>query len=162
MIEVQKVLNAVRTLVEPVLEDMDKELVHVEYLREQGGWVLRLYVDKMGSMGITLDELARVNREVGVLLDVEDIISGSYRLEVSSPGLDRPLGKIEDCDRFAGKSAFVVTREFVDGKRRFRGILQGAVDGSLVVEEKDGSIHKIPWGVVKKANLQGELIGGEK
>jgi len=109
-----------------------------------------------------LDELAEVSRELGVLLEVEDIVAGSYRLEVSSPGLDRPLGKIDDCERFAGKKTVVVTRKPFEGKRRFKGVLQGAEGGSLVVEEEDGSVRKIPWGMIKKANLLIELTSGEK
>ena len=162
MINEAKVESAVRNIVEPVLEDMEKELVHLEYLREQSGWVLRLYVDRKGSSGITVDELAEVSREVGTILDVEDVISGSYNLEVSSPGLDRPLGKIEDCTRFAGNAAIVITREPIEGRRRFKGVLRGFDGGSILIEVEGEKTCKVPWVMVKKAHLISEYNIGEK
>jgi len=162
MINEAKVESAVRNIIEPVLDDMSKELVFIEYLREHGRWILRLYVDRKGSSGITVDELAEVSREVGTILDVEDVITGSYNLEVSSPGLDRPLGRIEDCARFAGKMAFVTTREPLEGRRKFKGVLTAIEGGSVLIDVEGYKMCKIPWVTVKRAHLVAEYKFGEK
>ena len=159
--EEEKLLAKLRELIEPVLDHMGRELVHMEFSGERGGRALRLYVENRGGAGINVDELSEVSRDVGAMLDVEDVIPGSYRLEVSSPGLDRPLGKLEDCSRFAGEKASIQTREPLEGRRRFKGTLKGC-EGNSVVIEVDGNTLKIPWDTVKKANLIGQLRGGEK
>ena len=157
-VEGKELIPAVRRIVEPMLDHMGRELVHVEFLHEHGGRVLRLYVDKKGPDRINVDELAEVSRDVGTTLDVEDVIAGAYRLEVSSPGLDRPLGKIEDCERFAGKNALVIARAPIDGRKRFKGILRGREGQAVVIEVEDQTTRKIPWTMVKKANLKDEKI----
>ncbi len=159
--EEEKLLERLRQLIEPVLDGMGRELVHIEFSGGSGGRTLRLYVENREGAGINVDELSEVSRDVGAMLDVEDVIPGSYQLEVSSPGLDRPLGKIEDYERFAGRKANIQTREPLDGRKRFKGILRGNEDNSVVIEI-DGNTVKIPWDTVKKANLIGELRGGEK
>jgi len=159
--EEDKLLAKLRESIQPVLDHMGRELVHIEFTGGHGGRILRLYVENREGAGINVDELSEVSRDVGAMLDVEDIIPGSYRLEVSSPGLDRPLGKIEDCSRFAGETASIQTRQPLDGRRRFKGVLKGAEGGNVLVE-LDGNTVKIPWDTVKKANLIGQLKGGEK
>jgi len=159
--EEERLLARLRELMEPALDGMGRQLVHMEFSGGGGGRTFRLYVENKAGQGITVDELSEISRDVGAILDVEDIIPGSYRLEVSSPGLDRPLGKLEDCDRFAGRKANIQTREPLDGRKRFRGILKGR-EGDSVIIEVDGSTIKIPWNTVKKANLAGRLEGGDR
>jgi ribosome maturation factor RimP len=146
-----------------VLEEKGRELVDLEYKRESQGWVLRLYIDEPG--GVTLDSCAEVSREVGVLLEVEDPIETAYNLEVSSPGLDRPLVKVPDYERFAGRLVKIKSRVAVDvdgkgrGRKTFIGILGGLCDGKVVLElkEKDGLRIEIPFADIEKANLEIEL-----
>ena len=145
-------------LLEPALRDMGKELVMVEYRREQAGWVLRLYADRLGEAGITVDELIEISKTAGPMLDVEDIIRIPYRLEVSSPGLDRPLARPEDYERFAGRAAVITTIENLDGRRNFRGILKGR-EGEVVLLEEGDVVHRIPLSLVKRANLKEDLTG---
>ena len=114
------VIRRVEALLEPVLDGMGKELVLVEYRLERGGMVLRLFVDHAesvtGERGITVDELVQVSRDVGTLLEIEEIIDSPYRLEVSSPGLSRPLVKPADFDRFKEKMAQITLHRGIDGQ----------------------------------------------
>lgn len=159
----QTVLDKIRSLVLPVLEEKGRELVDVEYRREGQGWILRLYIDQPG--GVTLDACAEVSREVGVLLEVEDPIDTAYNLEVSSPGLDRPLTKLEDYERFAGQLAKVKSRVSIDvdgkgrGRKTFVGVLAGLSEGKVVLELKDknGFRVEIPFEDIEKANLEIEF-----
>ena len=148
-----EVISRVEELVEPLLKSEGMELVHIEYRREPKGWVLRLYADKEG--GITLDDLARISKDVNALLDVEDIISGRYFLEVSSPGPNRPIGGARDFKRFAGRKAHVVTLEKFGDRRNFRGRLLGC-DGVEVRMEVEGVERRIPLDLIQKANLDEE------
>ena len=97
-----ELLATIEALLMPILTDLGMELVDLEFKREGHSWFLRLFIDKPG--GVTLDDCAEVSREVSALLEVEDPIEAPYRLEVSSPGIDRPLKKPADFDRFAGQS----------------------------------------------------------
>lgn len=143
--------NSVKKLIEPVVEEMGFELVEVEYLQAHGDWVLRLYVDKPG--GITIGEITRVSREAGTILDVEDIIRGGYSMEVSSPGLDRPLVKPEHFTRAIGKSASIRTKTPVDGRKRFKGLIEGFSDGTLTFVDTDSKSYKIEISNIDKARL---------
>jgi len=158
MVDTDEIKRRVEDLTEPALRDMDKELVMVEYRREQVGWVLRLYVDRLGEAGISVDELVEVSRTIGPLLEAEDIIRLPYRLEVSSPGLDRPLPRLTDCERFTGKNAAITTLEGIGGRKHFRGIIKGR-EGDAVLLLEGEAVHRIPWKIVKKANLKEELTG---
>jgi ribosome maturation factor RimP len=141
----------VHRLVEPVVERLGYELILVELVHDRQGTVLRLFVDQQG--GVTLEDCARVSREVGAMLDVEDPIEGPYHLEVSSPGLDRPLVRQGDFVRFAGQKARIVTQERVGGRRTFRGVLQG-VEGDRVLLLVDGQLLRIPLAEIARANVQ--------
>ncbi len=135
----------------PVIESLGMELVDVEYRREQPGWVLRLYIDKDG--GVTLDDCTRVSREVGTVFEVEDIIDGHYHLEVSSPGLTRPLKKIEHFERFIGRSAKIKLYGPIEGRKTITGKI-AAVAGDEVHLDEDGEIIKIKYNDIAKANLE--------
>ncbi len=144
------VINQVADLVEPILGEMGFELVDVEYLSKHGRWVLRLYVDKEG--GLTIDDCARLSGEIGDLIDVKDVIKHEYVLEISSPGLNRPLKKERDFIWATGKRVKVRMVEPVNGRRNFTGYLENFEDGTLYVET-EGSLVALPWIRVDKANL---------
>jgi ribosome maturation factor RimP len=137
-------------LIEPILDEMEIELVDVEYLSEGGRWILRVYVDRDG--GITLDDCVRVSREIGDLIDVKDFFRQPYVLEVSSPGLDRPLKKEKDFVHAVGKDVNIRMAAPIDGRRNFKGKLQSFEDGVLCVTVNEDRFL-LPYGGVKKANL---------
>jgi ribosome maturation factor RimP len=109
----ETVTKKVEALAIPVLEEIGLELVEVQFRREQSGWVLRLVIDK--QEGVSLDDCAAVSREIGQLLDIEDFIDQAYNLEVSSPGLNRPLKSMADFQRFIGRKAKIKTIEPISG-----------------------------------------------
>lgn len=137
-------------LIEPVLDEMGFDLVDVEYLSEHGRMVLRIYVDKEG--GITLDECARVSREVGDLIDIKNFIHHEYVLEVSSPGLNRPLKKEKDFLRAIGKKVKIRMNIPIKGRRRFTGYLTEIEHGNLYLEIDD-HLFVLPRQGIEKANL---------
>jgi len=144
-----------RTLAEPILSDLGLELVDAEFRRETHGWVLRLYMDRAG--GVTLDDCQRVSEQVGALLDVEDPLPGAYVLEVSSPGLDRPLRKAADFARFAGQKVDVRMRlADANGRRRYIGRLMG-IEGVTATVEVDGAPVALPLDGMDRARLVPEL-----
>ena len=150
-----EILERVRTLAEPILAEQGLELVDVEYRREAHGWVLRLYMDRPG--GITLEDCQRVSEEFGDHLDVEDFIGHPYHLEVSSPGLDRPLARPEHFVRFVGKAAKIATREDVEGRHNFRGRLAGLQGAAVLLDLQDGRRAAIPLELILRARLEPEL-----
>ena len=141
-------------MVTPILQEMDLELVDVLYRRESSGWVLRLIIDK--EDGIALDDCTAVSREVSQLLDIEDIIEQVYNLEVSSPGLDRPLKSIGDFQRFTGRKAKVTTREPIQGNQVFIGRIN-KVEDELIILEVGQQELSIPFSEVARARLEVEF-----
>lgn len=139
----------------PLLEGEGLSLVDIEYTRERSGWVLRVLIDR--KEGITLDDCARVSREFGQLLDVEDIIPTSYRLEVSSPGLDRPLKKEEDFVKYSGRRVRIKTKDQVSGRRNFKGALLDCTEGKIMVKVDGSEVFTIPLSSILKANLEVEV-----
>jgi ribosome maturation factor RimP len=129
------------------------EVVEVE-LRPEGsrrGRVLRLYLDKHG--GLNIEELGRVSRQLSELLDTQDIVEGSYTLEVSSPGINRPLKKPEHFQRFIGKRVRVRTGDMIEGRRSFLGILN-EVTGEKIKIEVEGKQYEIPFSMIEKSNYE--------
>jgi ribosome maturation factor RimP len=149
------ILLRVESILGPLLDAEGLSLVDIEYKREQGGWILRVFIDKEGN--VTLDDCARVSREFGQLLDVEDIIPTSYHLEVSSPGLDRPLKKEADFVKYSGRRVRIKTKEPVSGRRNFKGALLGCTEGKVKVKVEGSEIFTIPLSSILKANLEIEL-----
>ncbi len=157
-----QLVEKIEELVQPILDDLKCELVDIEYQREQRGWVLRFFLDKEG--GINLDDCAEASREISSLLDVEDIIGTAFNLEVSSPGIERPLKKLADFERFSGELAKIKTLDSIDpdesGRKRktFVGTLAG-VDGEdvLLVLKKDAAAVPIALRQIEKANLKYEF-----
>ena len=141
-------------LLEPSLVALGYELVGAELERSESSLLLRLYIDR--EAGVTVDDCEQASRQVGAVLDVEDPIPESYVLEVSSPGLDRPLLTEEHFDRFAGHPVRLRTTELLDGHRSCMGRLVGCRDGNVVVRE-EGEERSIPIGLVEKANLVPEV-----
>lgn len=129
------------------------EVVDVELRREgsRGGRVLRLYLDKEG--GPNVDDLGRVSRQLSELLDSHDIVEGSYTLEVSSPGINRPLTKPEHFRRFIGKRVRIRTGDMIDGRRSFLGILSG-ITGDKIKIEVEGKQYDIPFSMIEKSNYE--------
>lgn len=132
----EKIIAAIEEYAGPVLDDMGLELVEVQFRPEGHGWVLRIFIDK--EQGVIVDDCAHVSREISTWLDVEDLIEHAYHLEVSSPGLERPLKKPADYERFAGRKARVKLKEPRDGQRVFIGILGSIQENkvTLIVDEK--------------------------
>lgn len=150
MAKENKIVDIIKTLVEPVIKASGLELIDINYGRGPHGATLRLILDKVGGVGI--DDCAEISRLVGDILDANDPIDGPYNLEVSSPGINRPLKKIEDFDRFAGQDVFVETLEPINGRRRFKGLLKGVNNGIISVFA-DKITFEIPYEKVSKARL---------
>ena len=124
-------------LLSPIIARHCFELVDVEYVKEGGNWYLRAYIDKEG--GITVDDCELVSREFGDMLDEEDFIEESYILEVSSPGLGRPLKKEKDYARSMGKKLEIRTFRTIDGQKEFYGTLTAYDESSVTIEAEDGA-----------------------
>ena len=135
---------------EPHIAEQDCELVEVVFGQSGRQSVLRLFIDKKGGMG--LDDCAAISQMLGPVLDAADFIEGSYLLEVSSPGIDRPVRKPGDFERFAGESIRLHTVAPVDGRKKFRGMLRGFRDGVILLEQ-EGTPYRIHIGNLEKANL---------
>lgn len=119
-------------LAEPLCSSEGMELVFVEFKRENSGPILRLYLDKKG--GVNLDDCATVSRQLSDMLDVGLQTASAYRLEVSSPGFKRPLGKIEDFERFKGEQAKIKTAQPINGQKNFTGILDGISEETIRIK----------------------------
>ena len=150
----ETVIKRVEAVVLPVLEELGLELVEVQYRREQSGWVLRLIIDK--QEGVSLDDCVVVSREVGQLLDIEDFIEQSYNLEVSSPGLERPLKSITEFQRFAGRMARIKTLEPIGGDHVFICRIK-LTEGESIVLEVGRKEVAILFPQVAKARLEVEI-----
>lgn len=145
------VIDRVREFAESLLPAMGLELFDVQFRREGHGWVLRLVVDK--EDGVTLDDCSQVSRETSDFLDVEDIIEHPYHLEVSSPGLERPLRSVDECRRHLGKKARIKLKEEVDSDRVIIGELTAADNNHIAVLSEQGKTHRLEWENVQKARL---------
>jgi len=150
----EEIVDHVRRLADPILSDEGIELVEVEYRREARGWILRLYVDKEG--GISLEDCARISREIGRNLDVEDLIMTPYNLEVSSPGLTRSLKSEKDFMKYRDRLVKVTTTQPIGNRRQFKGRLRGVL-GNQVQVEMDGEVFQIPLSDIAKAHLEIEF-----
>ena len=146
-------LTRVWQLAAPLAEGEGMEIVDIDFRHEgsRGGRVLRLYLDKEG--GPNMDDLSRVSRQLSELLDAQDTIDGAYTLEVSSPGINRPLKKPAHFARFVGKRIRVRTRDLIDGRRSFLGILGQVVEDSVILTQ-EGKRYQIPFSVIEKSNYE--------
>jgi ribosome maturation factor RimP len=137
-------------LIEPVLDELDLELVDVEYVTERGRPILRVTIDKPG--GIIVDDCAAVSREIGDLIEINDTLSGKYVLEVSSPGLNRRLKKEKDFVQAVGKKVRLKTVSPIDKKRNFEGKLLSFEEGTLLMDLGNSQVQ-LSLMDLKKANL---------
>jgi ribosome maturation factor RimP len=139
------------------------ELFDVELTRESQGWVVRVTIDRPGPAAtpedsVSIEDCSTVSRELSAILDVEDPLDRAYTLEVSSPGLDRPLRNEADFQRFAGRMASIVLNEPVDGQTFFNGRIQGIDDRDVVIlVGKKNRPHRIPVAGIKRARLEVEF-----
>jgi ribosome maturation factor RimP len=147
----KEMVDRIRAMVDPILLDEGMELVDIEYRRESKGWVLRLTLEKEG--GVTLDDCTRVSQEVGRSLDVEDFIQTPYTLEVSSPGLTRPLKTEKDFMKYRHRFIKVKTVDPIENRRQFKGKLLGVSENRIEIEV-EGGVFQIPLSNVAKANLE--------
>ncbi len=147
----RKVLALAEPLVEALVLDEGCELVDITYHREPQGWVLRIYIDRPG--GVTIADCQGISRQVGDMLEGKDVLRNAYNLEVSSPGLNRPLKKSADFERFAGQRIRIKTRVAVEGRRNFLGQLTGCADG-LVFLDVDGVSVQVPLDSIGKAHIE--------
>ena len=139
-------------MIEPLVQTMGYELVLLEFNPHKGSALVRLFID--APAGVTLGDCEKVSREVEGLLDVEDPIPQNYRLEVSSPGLDRPLVKPAHFERFAGQVAKVqLTAPKAGGRRKFQGVLKGLKDGRVVLDTADAGTVELRLDEIERARL---------
>ena len=142
-------------LFEPVVESMGYELVGVEFTGGSSHGTLRVYIDR--EDGVDIEDCASISRQLSAILDVEEPIQQNYDLEVSSPGLDRPIFKLADFERFTGEAAKIKMSVGVEGRRNFKGVLQGVVESKLIEIEVDGEIYQLPLADIGKANLVSQV-----
>ncbi len=145
-----EVADQIHQSIQGLVRDEGCELVYVQYLPEGRGALVRIYIDKEG--GVDLGDCQRVSRKTGVLLDVEDLIPHRYTLEVSSPGLERPLFSASDFEKYAGNEICLTTRMKVGDRRKFKGWLK-SIRAEVIELECEGEIFQIPLENIKKANL---------
>ncbi|MEZ4578688.1 MAG: ribosome maturation factor RimP [Desulfobacterales bacterium] len=154
MTDPAEVPAVVRTLADPICHVEGMDLIHVEYQREMGGRVLRLYVDKPG--GVTLGDCQALSAQLGDILDLKLDTPEAYTLEVSSPGVDRPVSRLADFEKFTGALSKLKTATPINGQKNFRGILSGIVgeesDVKIQIKTETDTIA-IPFQDIMKARL---------
>jgi ribosome maturation factor RimP len=144
-------------IITPVIEDMGFELVRVRLMSGKST-TLQVMADRPEG-GIEVDECAKISQAIGAVLDVEDPILDEYSLEVSSPGIDRPLTRLKDFDAFEGYEAKIETTELIDGRRRFKGELAGVEGGEVLINVEEGTIGlQFDWLSDAKLVLTDDLI----
>jgi ribosome maturation factor RimP len=146
--------NELIELLEPVVTTLGYEMLGIEYFRQKDGSMLRLYIDS--DVGITIDDCTRVNHQVIGVLDVHDPIKEKYFLEISSPGLDRPLFTLEQFQRFIGEKVKMKLREKIEERRKIKGVIK-AVEESAVLISDDGVDYLIPAEAIDSAHLVPEI-----
>ncbi len=161
-------LDQIRAIADRVTRGYGLDLFDVQLRRESIGWVLRVIIDRAvpSAVGterqggreevVSVAECQRVSEDVGALLEVEDAVDRTYTLEVSSPGLDRPLRRLDDYHRFSGRLAKIVTAEAVDGQTFVAGRITG-VEGQVIVIEDGSRLHRIPFSLITRARLEVEF-----
>ena len=147
----ENIISNIKELLEPILIEKNLELFDIEFKGLGRKGILRVYIDK--EEGVTIDDCARISRELGALLDVHEVIPGSYNLEISSPGLTRPLRKPSDYLRFKGKKVKIKTVEDIGNKKVFKGRLLDFIDDTVSLET-EGMNYLIPYSKIEKANLE--------
>jgi ribosome maturation factor RimP len=157
-----QVTDRIRAIAERVAKPRGLEIWDVQARRESTGHVVRVFIDRPGPANtaeesVSVEDCEQVSRELGTVLDVEDPLPFAYTLEVSSPGLDRPLRGADDYRRFAGRLAKVVVAEAVDNQKAFAGRLQGIEDGAVLLETVNGRVHRLPLHLITRGRLDVEF-----
>jgi ribosome maturation factor RimP len=155
-------VERIREAADRVVESHGLEVFDVQLRRESTGWVVRVFIDRPGPSGtpedsVGVEDCAAVSRELSTILDVEEPLDRAYTLEVSSPGLDRPLRGARDFERFTGRAAKIVLDEPMDGQSAFAGRIRGLEDGMLVFEAEGRKLHRIALTNIKRARLDVEF-----
>jgi ribosome maturation factor RimP len=148
------ILAEVRRLIEPEVRDLGLELVEIEYVKEGLNWYLRIYIDKEG--GVDIDDCAEASYKIGEVMDKENLITQSYTLEVSSPGIERPLRTRSDFEKYRGELVSLYSLKPIQGYTRFTGHLKGLIDNKVILEYENKEIA-IPLELVEKAHLTFEF-----
>ena len=146
-------VNEIYEMVKPIADELNYDIYHVEYVKDNGELYLRIYIEKDG--GITLSDCEALSRRVSDLMDEKDPIKDPYFLEVSSPGLNRTLFTEEHYKRFIGREVMVKFTKSVDGKKNIKGILKEVNEDSIVVEADQ--LINIPKDKIKSVNIEGEI-----
>jgi len=168
-----QLIDRIRAVAERVARSYNLEIFDVQFRREPVGWMLRVFVDvpydadatwadeaerrTRAYASPTIQDLEQISRDLSAVLDVEETIDHSYTLEVSSPGLDRPLRGVDDYRRFAGRRAKVVMREPIDGQGFVKGRLAGSEGNDVLIDGDDGRQWRVPVGIITRANLEVEF-----
>jgi ribosome maturation factor RimP len=155
-------LDQIRVIAERVARSHGLEVWDIVSRRETTGLVVRVFIDRPGPAAtpeesVSIEDCALVNREIGTILDVEDPLPSAYTLEVSSPGLDRPLRSEDDYRRFAGRLAKVVVSEAVDNQKAFEGRLRGVENDAVLLEGPRGRLHRLPMRLITRGRLEVEF-----
>jgi len=155
-------LDRVRAIAERVASSHGLEVWDVVSRREISGQVMRVFIDRPGPAAtpdesVSIEDCELVSREIGTILDVEDPLPFAYTLEVSSPGLDRPLRGETDYRRFAGRLAKIVVSEAVDNQKAFEGRLRGVEEGAVLLEGPKGRMHRLPMRLIARGRLEVEF-----
>jgi ribosome maturation factor RimP len=148
------VKEKIRQLAEPVIADEGMELIHVECIKMHTRWIIRLYLDK--ENGVTLGDCTAVSSQLGDIFDIHDLIKGAYTLEVSSPGLDRPISRDQDFEKYKKAKVHIKTGAKIEGMRNFHGILLDYIEENgqkVVLIDISGKTYRIPRREIAKANL---------
>ncbi|WP_294385798.1 ribosome maturation factor RimP [uncultured Clostridium sp.] len=140
-------------MVKPIADELNYEIYHIEYVKENGEYYLRIYIEKEG--GITLNDCEALSRRVSDLMDEKDPIAEAYFLEVSSPGLNRTLFTEAHYKRFVGREVMVKLAKAIDGKKSIKGILKEVNEENIIVESD--TLISIPKEKIKSANIEGEI-----
>lgn len=146
----QKIIEKIEKIVTPVINEMGLSLVDIEYMQDGGYWYVRIYVENLNGE-ITLEECAAISGKIDE--DVDKLIEQRFFLEVSSPGIERPLKKIEDFIRFKGEKIKVSLKHKINDKKSFEGIIIECKDNIIFLEIEEENIVEIPFSEVKKANI---------
>jgi ribosome maturation factor RimP len=155
-------LAQIREIAARVAAPLGLEIWDIQSRRETTGHVVRVFIDRPGPAAtpeesVSVEDCEQVNREMSTILDVEDPLPFTYTLEVSSPGLDRPLRDPADYGRFAGRLAKVVVREAVDNQKAFEGRLRGVDEGHVLLEALNGRMHRLPLRLIARGRLEVEF-----
>ena len=155
-------LEQIKTIADRVTAERGLTVWDVQSRREAVGHVIRVIIDRPGPAAtpeesVSIEDCEQVNREISTILDVEDPLPFAYTLEVSSPGLDRPLREAADYERFAGRLAKVVVREAVDNQKAFEGRLRGVENADVLLEASNGRMHRLPLRLITRGRLEVEF-----